>query len=55
VRQINAAGVELGEVELPRYDLPADQPAVPAPTYRGRLAAVQDAAARAGLDAKYKK
>jgi hypothetical protein len=51
VRQVNAAGVELGEVELPRYDLPTDQPAIPAPTYRSRLAAVQDAAARAGLDA----
>ena len=32
----NADGVELGPVDLPRYDLPAEQPSVPADTYQGR-------------------
>ena len=48
---IRAAGVELGEVELPQYELPGEQPSIPAATYLGRLAAAAGAAAQAGLDA----
>jgi Xaa-Pro aminopeptidase len=51
VTLIRAAGVELGEVEPPHYELPAEQPSVPASTYLARLAAAADAAAEAGLDA----
>jgi Xaa-Pro aminopeptidase len=47
----NADAVELGPVDLPRYDLPAEQPSVPAATYQGRIAAAAAAAAQAGLDA----
>jgi hypothetical protein len=43
--------IGLGRVELPGYDLPAEQPSVPAATYRARLAAAERAAAEAGLDA----
>jgi Xaa-Pro aminopeptidase len=46
-----ADGVELGPVDLPRYDLPAEQPSVPPATYRARIAAVAAAAAGADLDA----
>jgi hypothetical protein len=45
------AGIELGEVELPRYPLPTGQPAIPASTYQARLDAARAAAAEAGLDA----
>jgi hypothetical protein len=44
-------GVELGPVELPVYDLPTEQPTVPAATYPVRLDAAVAAAAGAGLDA----
>jgi hypothetical protein len=44
-------GVELGPVDLPSYDLPAEQPSVPAATYQARLDAARAAAAEAGLDA----
>jgi Xaa-Pro aminopeptidase len=44
-------GVELGPVELPSYDLPAEQPSVPSATYQARLASAVAAAAGAGLDA----
>jgi len=44
-------GVELGPVELPSYDLPAEQPSVPLATYEARLRAASAAAAGAGLDA----
>ena len=44
-------GVELGPVDLPAYDLPAEPPSVPLPTYQARLAAARAAAAEAGLDA----
>jgi Xaa-Pro aminopeptidase len=47
----HADGVELGPVDLPRYDLPAEQPSVPAATYQDRIAAAAAAAAEAGLDA----
>ncbi len=45
------AGVELGTVELPGYELPAEQPSVPAHTYLERIAATERATAEAGLDA----
>jgi Xaa-Pro aminopeptidase len=44
-------GVELGPVDLPDYDLPAEPPALPLSTYQARLAAVLAAAVAAGLDA----
>jgi len=44
-------GVELGPVDLPAYDLPAEQPSVPLATYEARLRAASAAAAGAGLDA----
>ena len=44
-------GVELGPVDLPAYDLPAEQPSVPLSTYHSRLGAASAAAAAAGLDA----
>jgi Xaa-Pro aminopeptidase len=44
-------GVELGPVDLPAYDLPAEQPSLPAATYQARLDAALAAAAAAGLDA----
>jgi len=43
--------VELATVELPRYELPAAPPSVPAASYLARLAAAERAAAEAGLDA----
>jgi hypothetical protein len=43
--------VELGEVELPDYGLPATEPSVPAITYQARVSAAARAAAEAGLDA----
>ena len=51
MKAARADGVELGPVDLPRYDLPAEQPSVPAATYRARIAAAAAAAADAGLDA----
>lgn len=45
------AGVELGEVEVPEYGLPAAEPSVPAATYQARVSAAAQAAAEAGLDA----
>jgi Xaa-Pro aminopeptidase len=51
MRRVDPADVELGEVELPTYELPAEQPSIPAATYRARLAAAAEAAAQAGLDA----
>jgi Creatinase/Prolidase N-terminal domain len=44
-------GVELGPVELPSYELPAEPPVLPAATYQARLAAASGAAVEAGLDA----
>jgi hypothetical protein len=44
-------GVELGPVDLPDYDLPAEPPSLPLSTYHARLAAASAAAAEAGLDA----
>jgi hypothetical protein len=51
VTQAGLAGAELGAVELPSYEVPAEQPSVPAETYIERTAAAQRAAAQAGLDA----
>lgn len=45
------AAVELAEIGLPDFGLPVAEPAVPAATYQGRLAAAADATAAAGLDA----
>jgi Xaa-Pro aminopeptidase len=45
------SGVELGPVDLPSYDLPAEQPSVPVATYQARLDAARAAAGEAGLDA----
>ena len=45
------AGVELGTVELPAYEMPAEQPSVPATTYLERIAAAERVTAEAGLDA----
>ncbi|MGH3422313.1 MAG: hypothetical protein ACRDOD_22285, partial [Streptosporangiaceae bacterium] len=44
-------GVELGPVELPSYELPAEPPSIPATTYQSRIAAATAAATAAGLDA----
>jgi hypothetical protein len=44
-------GVELGPVDLPDYDLPAEPPSLPLSTYQARLEAAAAAAAEAGLDA----
>jgi len=44
-------GVELGPVDLPVYDLPAEQPALPTSTYQARLEAALAAAVETGLDA----
>ena len=46
-----ADGVELAEVGMPDFGLPAAEPSVPTATYQARLAAAADAAAAAGLDA----
>ena len=43
--------VELGPVDLPDYDLPAEPPSLPLSTYQARLDAAAAAAAAAGLDA----
>jgi Xaa-Pro aminopeptidase len=51
VTRAGLAGTELGPVELPAYELPAEQPTVPAETYLDRTAAAEKAAATAGLDA----
>jgi Xaa-Pro aminopeptidase len=51
VTRAGLAGTELGPVELPAYELPAEQPTVPAETYLERTAAAEKAAATAGLDA----
>jgi Xaa-Pro aminopeptidase len=51
VTRSGLAGTELGPVELPAYELPAEQPTVPAETYLDRTAAAEKAAATAGLDA----
>ena len=45
------AGVELGPVDLPTYDLPIEQPQVPQETFLERVAAADWATAEAGLDA----
>ncbi len=45
------AGVELADIGLPDFGLPAVEPSVPAATYQARLAAAAAAAAAAGLDA----
>ena len=45
------AGVELGPVDLPTYDLPIEQPQVPQETFLERVAAADRATAEAGLDA----
>ena len=44
-------GAELGPVEVPAYDLPTEQPAIPEATYQARLAAAREAASAAGLGA----
>jgi Xaa-Pro aminopeptidase len=44
-------GVELGPVDLPDYDLPAEPPSLPLSTYHARLAVASAAAAEAGFDA----
>jgi hypothetical protein len=44
-------GVELGEIELPRYELSRDAPAIPLATYLARLESAETAAAASGLDA----
>ncbi len=44
-------GVELGEIELPRYELSHDAPAIPLATYLARLESAETAAAASGLDA----
>jgi Xaa-Pro aminopeptidase len=51
VTRAGLVGTELGPVELPAYELPAEQPTVPAETYLERTAAAEKAAATAGLDA----
>jgi Xaa-Pro aminopeptidase len=51
MRRVDPADVELGEVDLPTYELPAEQPSIPTATYQARLAAAAEAAAQAGLDA----
>jgi hypothetical protein len=48
---VTPAGVELGPIDLPSYDLPAEQPQVPQETLLERIAATERAAAAAGLDA----
>jgi Xaa-Pro aminopeptidase len=48
---VTRAGVELGHVDLPDYDLPAEQPEVTQETRLERIAAAQRATADAGLDA----
>jgi Xaa-Pro aminopeptidase len=45
------AGVELAEIGLPDFGLPAVEPSVPPATYQARLGATASAAADAGLDA----
>jgi Xaa-Pro aminopeptidase len=46
-----AAAVELAEIGIPDFGLPALEPSVPEAAYRARLAAAAEAAAGAGLDA----
>ncbi len=46
-----ASGVELADIGLPDFGVPATEPSVPAATYAARLAAAAAAAAGAGLDA----
>jgi Creatinase/Prolidase N-terminal domain len=48
---VTRTGVELGPVDLPTYDLPAEQPQVPQETRLERIAATERATAEAGLDA----
>jgi Creatinase/Prolidase N-terminal domain len=48
---VTRAGVELGPVDLPTYDLPIEQPQVPQEIFLERVAAAERAAAEAGLDA----
>jgi Xaa-Pro aminopeptidase len=43
--------VELAEIGVPDFGLPADEPSLPPSAYPARLAAAADAAAAAGLDA----
>jgi Xaa-Pro aminopeptidase len=47
----HAAAFELADVELPLYELPIEQPVVPAATYEARVSAALAAATAAGLDA----
>jgi Xaa-Pro aminopeptidase len=51
VTSAGLAGAELGAVELPSYEMPAEQPSVPADTYLARITAAERATAEAGLDA----
>jgi Xaa-Pro aminopeptidase len=51
VTRVGLGDAELGAVELPTYELPAEQPSVPATTYLQRMAAAERATAEAGLDA----
>ena len=46
-----ASEFELAPVELPHYELPVEQPVVPAATYEARVAAALAAATATGLDA----
>jgi len=48
---VTRPAVELGPVDLPDYDLPAEQPEVSQETRLERIAAAQRVAAEAGLDA----
>jgi Xaa-Pro aminopeptidase len=49
--RLGAPGVELADIGVPDFGLPATEPSVPLATYRARLAAAAQAAAGAGLDA----
>jgi len=44
-------GVALAEIELPEFELPRQQPVIPAATYERRIADVYEAMSKRGLDA----
>ncbi len=44
-------GVALAEIELPDFDLPRQQPVIPAATYERRIANLYAAMSSRGLDA----
>ena len=43
--------VELAELDLPQFNMPSLQPAIPAASYEARIVAALDRGARAGYDA----